>query len=308
MARTYRYKDMQLAQLRSFCLAARGRNFTVAARKLGLSASTVWEQLRALERMLGCTLLRRQGRAIELTSEGKLLLEIVQPHVEAIDSLKRLFDEGRAKLSPHLVIASSQYLLRFHLPDPIQEFATTFPNVQLNIQLPTSQQLVSVVEEHVADIAICAYEPEEPRSDVLHYEHLLELPLKLLTSKRHPLARKKQVSLEELLEYPVILPAAGSVMRRLLDRLLNRHNLTARLQIIMETPMFDSTQQYVEMGLGVGLMYIHVPPATLPEIHMRPIREAQVPLSIAMVVRKHGNLPQPLLDFQKIIRRHLSPK
>lgn len=308
MARTYRYKDMQLAQLRSFCLAARERNFTVAARRIGLSASTVWEQLRALERMLGCTLLRREGRTIELTPEGKLLLDIVQPHVEAIDSLKRLFDEGRAQLSPHLVIASSQYLLRFHLPEPIQEFATSFPNVQLNIQLPTSQQLVSVVEEHVADIAICAYEPDEPRSDVLHYEPLLELPLKLLTSKKHPLARKKHVSLVDLLDYPVILPAVGSVMRRLLDRLLNRHSLSGQLQVIMETPMFDSTQQYVEMGLGVGLIYIHVPPQTLPEIHMRPIEESQVPLSIAMVVRRHGNLPQPLLDFQKIIRHHLSPK
>jgi len=258
--------------------------------------------------MLGCTLLRREGRTIELTPEGKLLLDIVQPHVEAIDSLKRLFDEGRAHLSPHLVIASSQYLLRFHLPEPIQDFATSFPNVQLNIQLPTSQQLVSVVEEHVADIAICAYEPDEPRSDVLHYEPLLELPLKLLTSKKHPLARKKHVSLVDLLDYPVILPAVGSVMRRLLDRLLNRHSLSGQLQVIMETPMFDSTQQYVEMGLGVGLIYIHVPPQTLPEIHMRPIEESQVPLSIAMVVRKHGNLPQPLLDFQKIIRHHLSPK
>lgn len=305
MARTYRYKDMQLAQLRSFCLAARERNFTVAARKLGLSASTVWEQLRALERMLGCTLLRREGRTIELTPEGRLLLDIVQPHIEAIDSLKRLFDEGRAQLSPHLVIASSQYLLRFHLPEPIQEFTAAFPNVQLKIQLPTSQHLVSVVEEQIADIAVCAYEPEEPRSDVLHYEPLLELPLQLLTSRKHPLAKKKHVTLADLVDYPVILPAVGSVMRKLLDRLLHRHNLSGRLQVIMETPMFDTIQQYVEMGLGIGLMYIRVPPKTLPNIHLRPIAESQIPLSIAMVVRKHGNLPQPLLDFQRIVRQSL---
>lgn len=305
MARTFRYKAMQLAQLRSFCLAARERNFTVAANQLGLSASTVWEQLRALERMLGCTLLQREGRNIELTAEGKVLLDIVQPHVEAIDSLKRLFDAGRAQLAPQLVIASSQYLLRFHLPQPIQEFTTTFPNVRLNIQLPTAKQLVSVVEQKVADIAICAYEPEEPRSDVLHYEPILELPLRLLTSKKHSLARKKQVSLHDLVDYPVILPAVGSITRRLIDRLLQRYNLTGKLQVIMETPMFDTTQQYVEMGVGVGLMHIEVPPPVLGNIHMRLVAESRVPLSIAMVVRKHGNLPDTVRDFQAIVRSRL---
>lgn len=306
MARTYRYKDLQLAQLRSFCLAARERNFTVAARQLGLSASTVWEQLRALERMLGCSLLCREGRSIELTPEGQLLLEIVQPHLEAIDSLQRLFDAGRAELAPHLVIASSQYLLRFHLPGPIQEFTTTFPKVQLNIQLPTAQHLVTAVEQRAADIAICAFEPEEPRSDVLSYEPILELPLQLLTSKKHPLARKKVVTLTDLLQYPVILPAAGAVARRLIDRLLQRHNLVGRLQVVMDAPMFDTTQLYVEMGVGVGLMHMQVTPKTLPNIHMRAIVESQVPLTIAMVVRKHGNRPQTVIDFQEMVRRSLT--
>jgi DNA-binding transcriptional LysR family regulator len=305
MARTYRYKDLQLAQLRGFCLAARERNFTVAARQLGLSASTVWEQLRALERTLACSLLRREGRAIELTPEGQVLLDIVQPHIDAIDSLKRLFDVGRAQLAPQLAIASSQYLLRFHLPGPIQEFTSTFPNVQLNIQLPTSEHLVSVIEQRTADIAICAYEPDEPGSDVLSYEPILELPLQLLASKKHPLARKKIVVLTDLLKYPVILPAPGNVARRLIDRLLQRHNLTGRLRVVMEAPMFDITQQYVEMGVGVGLMHIQLTAKTLANIHTRHITESQVPLSIAMVVRRHGNRPQTLLDFQEIVRKSL---
>ena len=306
MARTYRYKDMQLAQLRGFCLAARERNFTLAARQLGLSASTVWEQLRALERTLGCALLNRRGRAIELTPEGQILLDLVQPHIEALDSLQRLFDAGRAKLAPHLVIASSQYLLRFHLPGPIQEFTSTHPNVRLNIQLPTAQHLVSAVENRTADLAICAYEPEEPRRDVLHYEPILEMPLQVLTSQKHPLAKKKSITLKDLLPYPIILPAAGAIARRLIDRLLLKHDLLGQLQVVMEAPMFDTTQQYVEMGVGVGLMHIHVPPKSLPNIHLRPLAESQVPLMIAMVVRKHGPLPQAVVDFQEIVRRSLT--
>ena len=52
MSQGHRYKEIQLAQLRSFCLAATEGNFTSAAKALGLSASTVWQQVRALEREL----------------------------------------------------------------------------------------------------------------------------------------------------------------------------------------------------------------------------------------------------------------
>jgi hypothetical protein len=73
MGRSMRYQEIQLAQLRSFCLAATEGNFTSTAKALSLSASTVWQQVRALERELQAKLLCRQGRAVELTGEGRLL-------------------------------------------------------------------------------------------------------------------------------------------------------------------------------------------------------------------------------------------
>jgi hypothetical protein len=85
MANTHHYKDLQLPQLRGFCLAA-VRGFTGAADTLGLSVSAVWQQVRALERQLGAVLLRRRGRAVELTAEGQLLVELIQPHIHGLDS------------------------------------------------------------------------------------------------------------------------------------------------------------------------------------------------------------------------------
>jgi len=306
MGRTYRYKDIQLSQLRSFCLAARERNFTAAARTLGLSASTVWEQLRALERTLGCSLLRREGRSIQLSAEGELLLGILQPHIEAIDSLERLFDVGRLQLPPQLTIASSQYLLRYHLAHVIREYTTAFPQVHLNIQHPMAGQLTSIVEHHQADVAVCAYEPEEPKSDVLAYEPLLELPLMLLTAKKHPLSRKKKVELADLPEFPVILPASDSLTRRLIDRQIHRHDLSGRLRVIMESPIFDTIQQYVSLGIGVGLMHMQVDADSLANVHARELDEAPERLAIAMVTRRHARLPKPVQDFCEIVRRRVT--
>src|SRR5213592_1177971 len=115
MGHNDRYKDIQLPQLRSFCLAASQGNFTVAAKSLGISAPTVWQQVRALERRLKTTLLRRRGRAIELTPEGRVLLELVQPHVSGLDSLEPLFVTRQALLPRPLTVTAIPYLTSSHL-------------------------------------------------------------------------------------------------------------------------------------------------------------------------------------------------
>jgi DNA-binding transcriptional LysR family regulator len=104
-----RYQDIQLGQLRSFCVVGIEGNFSAAAKALDLSASTVWQQVRALERELKVTLLRRRGRGIELTLEGRLLLGMVQPHVSGLDSLPILVAIRKGE----------------SLPDDVQDFRRT---------------------------------------------------------------------------------------------------------------------------------------------------------------------------------------
>src|SRR5436190_19527999 len=118
----YKYKDIQLPQLRSFVLAATEGNFTAAAAVLGLSVSAVWQQVRALEGKLGVMLLRRKGRTVELTAAGRLLLELAQPHISGLDSLARVFESRQAGLPEPLAFVATPHLLVYHLPDLVQQF------------------------------------------------------------------------------------------------------------------------------------------------------------------------------------------
>src|SRR5262245_2039152 len=122
MPRQHPYKEIQLPQLRSFCLAATEGSFTAAAKQLGLSVPAVWQQVRPLERSLGATRLRRSGWKVEITEEGRLLLELVQPHVSGLDSLQRLFASRRAELPQKLSVVSTHGLIAYQLPLPVQEF------------------------------------------------------------------------------------------------------------------------------------------------------------------------------------------
>src|SRR5438128_12492985 len=92
-------KELRLTQLRAFSATAAHKSFSAAARALGLAQPTVWEQVRALERDFGATLLLRRGRELVLTDEGRILLDLAGPIVAGVDSLQGLFAEKRGEVS-----------------------------------------------------------------------------------------------------------------------------------------------------------------------------------------------------------------
>ncbi|OAI54479.1 hypothetical protein AYO44_14935 [Planctomycetaceae bacterium SCGC AG-212-F19] len=309
MPRRTRYKDLQLGQLRSFLVAATEGNFTTAAKALGASVPTVWQQVRSLERRLGTSLLWRRGRELQLTQEGKLLLELIQPHVSGLDSLERMFETRRTDLPQQLTVAATYYLLSQHLPGTSQQFTHEHPKVRLILRGSLWPDVVRLVERGEADVGVVSYAPEEPRSPYLTYEHLFDLQFTLLTAAQHPLARKKQVSLQDLVKYPMILSGKETFSHKMLERLLNRHDLGGQIQVVMESPNTDILRKYVARGLGIALTYLggeDNPPT--PGLTLRLFDPDVEPLPVFIVVRKDAYLPEPVAQFRAMLRRMLGPK
>ncbi len=303
----YKYKGIELSQLRGFCLAATEGNFTVAAQELGLSTSAVWQQVRALERVLGTTLLRRRGRVVEVTPEGQLLLELSQPHVSGLDSLGRLFEERRAELPQKLIVAGTPFLLSHHLPSLVQEFASAHPSVQLHLRACRWYEVLGLVERGEADLGVAPYDREEARRPSLEYEHLWDEPLMLLTSTRHPMARKKKITLRELLRYPFIAQPEDTCTHRVLVRVLQRHNISPkdlRIQVVSYT--VDMTFKYVALNFGIALVHMNLKAGVpMPGLQVRVLDPSLECSPIALVARKAAHLPEPIKEFREAVRRFL---
>jgi DNA-binding transcriptional LysR family regulator len=213
-------------------LATQG-SFTAAAQLLGVSVSTVWEQVRALERKLGVPLVRQRGRVLELTEEGRLLLDLIHPHISALDSIEGLFESRRVELPQRLTVASTHYLLTYHLPEVVGAFTAEHPTVRINLRAALSPEIAPLVEQGAAGLVLVPGRPEEPRNPSLDYEPLFKLQLMLLTSVRHPLARRKRLEPHDLVRFPLILPPKKSHAYRVLERLLQEHDLTRQPNILL---------------------------------------------------------------------------
>jgi DNA-binding transcriptional LysR family regulator len=307
MGRSQRYKELQLPQLRGFCLAATEGNFTSAAKMLGLSPSTIWQQVRALERQFKARLLRRRGRAVELTDEGRALLDLIQPHVTGLDSLRRLFEDRRTDLPRQLTVASGIYLHHRHLPAPIRQFRAEWPSVQVNVRVAAWSALQRLMERDEADLAVLACDPDLPRSPYLEYEHLFDEQLTLMAPAEHPLTRIKHLTPRELVKHPFILPPKGGADRKALDRLFRKHNLFDQLRTVMVCGLVDLTTKYVRMRMGVALMYVSAAAVEdMPGVHLRTLDPEIERLPIEMAVRKGAHLPEYVAAFQRLVRQSLS--
>src|SRR5580693_4411179 len=73
-----------LATLRTFEAVARNLSFTRAADELALTQSAVSHQIRTLEDHLGASLFGRLHRGIELTSDGRMLLDGVRAGLDSV--------------------------------------------------------------------------------------------------------------------------------------------------------------------------------------------------------------------------------
>lgn len=307
MKRHHRYKEIQLPQLRGFCLAATEGNFTSAARVLGVSGSTVWEQVRALERQLKARLLRRRGRNVELTPEGSLLLELIQPHVTGLDSLGRLFETRRSELPQEIVIASGAYLFAHMLPPAIGQFRAECPSVQIHCRVAAWAPLHRLIERGDGDVAILACDPDLPRSAYLQYEPLFDEQLRVLVPAGHPLLKLKRLSPRDVVKYPLILPPRGGADRKVIDRVFQKHNLAERVQLALVCGLIDVNRQYVRRGLGISLLYVTDDVCEdAADLELRSLDAATEPLPIEMAVRKGAHLPDHVQHFCAIVRQTLA--
>jgi DNA-binding transcriptional LysR family regulator len=309
MARCVRYKDLQLAPLRSFCAVATRGGFSQAAEVLGLATATIWQQVRALERLLGTSLLERRGREVVLTDEGVLLLELSQPHVNGLDSLVRLWETRRDGPAQRLTVACPPYLLSHHLPGLVQQFITDHPAVLLNLRVAAAPEVMQLVERGRADLGMTYYDPGDPLNRSLEYEDVFELFYTLLTSVRHPLTRKKRVSLGDVVEYPMILPPRGEFNDRTLQMLLQRHGLADRVHAVLETRNIDIVARYVAADVGVTLAYLSLDSGTqMPGVKLRLFDPSLPGLPVRLIARKGAHLPWHGQAFWRLVRQSLAAR
>lgn len=221
---------MELRQLKYFVKSAEYLNFSVAAKHLYITQSTLSQQIKQLEFELGFELFMRNSRHISLTEAGEEFLPFARKTIlDAEDGVQRLYDLQHVKTGTLRVGVT--YSLSTVLTEGLISFMKAFPGIKLEIFYKTVDELLVLLREHKVDFVL-SYKPLEFAPDIDSVS-LFENALALVVANEHPLASKKMVKLTDISGKSLILPSKGLQARTMLDKLVEGKdiNLVYKLEL-----------------------------------------------------------------------------
>jgi DNA-binding transcriptional LysR family regulator len=241
---------MELSQLRTFRVVAETLNFTRAAERLHLTQSAVSHQIKALEKELGEPLFIRTKRGVKVSQVGKVALEHAERILDEAEAMRENVS-GREHSPIGRVRAAAATQAFVHLFAPLFEsFMRKHPRIELSFRTTVStDQTVTDILDGAADVGFASVPVYSP---TLHVTELFEDELVLVVGKKHPLANKQEVTVDQLEGERLILFERGASIRRTTDAFLKDVNI--RLKPALESNDTYFIKLMVEHGLGVSLL------------------------------------------------------
>lgn len=141
----------RLDMMRCFVAVADQGSFTAAARRLGLSTSSLTRHVAALEDRFGAMLLRRTTRAVSLTDAGARFLDPARRMLADFDEASAAVEGDGAEPSGRLVVTAPVVFGRMHLGPLLGRYALMHRRLEVDLRL--SDGIASLVEDGI-DAAI----------------------------------------------------------------------------------------------------------------------------------------------------------
>ncbi|HEY1940592.1 MAG TPA: LysR family transcriptional regulator [Roseiarcus sp.] len=183
-------------QLKSFLAVVETRNFTEAARRLGLSQPTISNHIRRLETALGRALLARDTHTVMPTADGNVMAAYARDIVAAIERATDHFSD----VSPRgrLRFGISEDLVLTRLPEILRGFIQTHPQVDLDLTVGLTAALYEKIDSGRLDLIFAKRRQDDLRGQVVWRERLVWI------ANRH-------MRIDPAASVPLVLYASASI-------------------------------------------------------------------------------------------------
>lgn len=224
------------------------RSLLHAADVAGMSQPAASKLLREIEQVFGVPLFERHARGVEPTAFGEVVvrhahsvLSELRRAQEAVEALKR---GDRFRVAIGSVMSPGTDLL----PRALALLAERHPQMLASVEMDTSRPLVAKLLEGRLDIVIGRILDPDVAAG-LAFEPLAEEPHSLIARAGHPLARRRRLSVEDLVGYTWVLPPAESILRERINAMFLQRGLTlpARVVETSSVPMITNLLRTSDM-------------------------------------------------------------
>lgn len=220
-----------------------------AARVLHVGQPAITKRLRALEVSYGVSLMKREGRRLELSEAGervyvyaRLVLDHQHTLLDDLESLRA----GSNRLRLEVTFSIGEHLL----PDMLLQFHDSYPQYHIQSRMGYTRRIQTRLATGLADLALLEQAPDHP--DIL-VQKWLDDELLLVCGPGHPLFGEELLPVAELVNLRYVLREPKSSMRIILDKALKDIGIH-HIPVTMEVGSTDTIVEMMERGKHVSFL------------------------------------------------------
>ncbi len=292
--------DLKLKDLRYLVALADEGHFGRAARRSFVSQPTLSAQLKKLEGYLGVQLIERQPKQVTLTEAGEQIVARARLILQASDELLALARSFRDPLAGKLRVALLPTIGPYLLPRVAREIHKALPRLELQLYEYQTGPMLEKLHTGKIDLGILALPVD---MEGLEARQLYEEPFELAVPRQHPLAKKKDINVEDLKDETLLLLEDGHCLR---DQALDVcSGVGVHEKQDFRATSLETLRQMVAAGAGITLLpELASRGNAAREVVMRPFVEPRPRRYVGAIWRKSTARQLAIDAVCKLIEKH----
>ncbi len=212
---------------------AEQRSMGAVASSIGISQPSVSQALRDVEFSVGLDLFERSAQGMRLTVVGEVLFHHIRRALAELRIARAEIAAMNGMVLGEVRVGALSLGRPFLLPAAISRLAARHGSLTFSTVEGPYQTLANELRAGSIDFILGALRPPE-QTEGLEREPLFQDVVHLVASVSHPLARRRGVTLADVLRHPWTLPPRGTPTREVVERALREHGL-APPRVVVET-------------------------------------------------------------------------
>jgi DNA-binding transcriptional LysR family regulator len=252
---------LELRHLRYFLAVADAMSFTLAAERLHLAQPALSQQIRALERELGVTLIERGARTRRLTEAGqRFAIRARRILLEAEDATDEMGLFAGARRGRVRFGSALQSLTEGRVAALLAGFHGMHPGLRVAFREAHTRPLLELLSHGRLDVALVHSGRGDDSTSLridfegapVEIEPLYEEPLVLVVGPGHRLADRTSIRWKDLAGEEFVTFGAGSTVRDLASKAARQVGVPMRAPI--SATNLGTVRALVSAGLGVAVL------------------------------------------------------
>ncbi len=207
-------------RIQTFLNVCKHMNFTSAADELHITQPAVSQHIRYLEQLYNTQLFIREGKKIELTMAGKILLStmtVLRNDERAMIKRMQQCNNVKKKLTFGVTMTIGEYVIA----TPVARYLKKHPETDIHIKSGNTSELLELLHNGNLDFALVEgyFKPDDYETIVYQTNNFIPV-----CAASHSFA-KETIELKDLLQERLILREMGSGSREILVKNLSVHDI-----------------------------------------------------------------------------------